>query len=90
MRYAARKDLVQSRIVATLRAAGVQVWVLHTPCDLLTYLRGRWLPLECKTPTKAGKRRARSDQEAQEAFLAQTRCPVVTTPEEALKAVGAI
>ena len=91
MRYAARKDLVQSDIVDALRAAGVMVWILHTPCDALTYFRGRWLPLEFKTPTKAGKRRARRDQEAQQAFIAETGCPVVTTPEEALKAIeGAI
>jgi hypothetical protein len=87
-RYANRKDLMQSRIVDTLRAAGVLVWVMHSPCDLLTYKAGRWLPLECKTATKTGKRRVRRDQKAQEEFIAQTLCPVVTTPQEALEAVG--
>lgn len=90
MRYALRKDLTQSRIVATLRAAGVRVWVLHEPCDLLTHFRGRWLPLECKTPTATGKRKKRSDQAEQDAFIADNEVPVVLTPEEALRAVGAI
>lgn len=90
MRYANRKDTTQSRIVATLRAAGVRVWVLHEPCDLLTRFRGRWLPLECKTPTSTGKRRKRNDQAEQDAFIADNDVPVVLTPEEALRAVGAI
>lgn len=87
-RYAARTDTTQSRIVATLRAAGVRVEIIKRPVDLLTYFRGRWLPVEVKSPTKAGKYRPRRDQEAQQAFIAETGVPVVTSPEEALKAVG--
>lgn len=90
MRFAVRKDLAQARIVATLRAAGVLVEIMHTPCDLLTYVRGRWLPLEVKTPTKTGKIAKDKRQKAQRAFLEATGCPVVTTPEEALKAVGIV
>ena len=90
MRYAVRKDGSQSEIVHALRGAGVKVWVLHEPCDLLTFFRGRWLPLECKTPTPTGKRRKRMDQAEQDAFLAETGCPVVLGVDDALRAVGVI
>ena len=49
-----------------------------------------WRLLEVKTPLKRGKPRKRKDQAAQDAFLAETGTPVVTTPEEALKALGLI
>lgn len=90
MRYALRKDLTQSDIVATLRAAGVYVEIMHTPCDLLTYFRGRWLPLEVKTASNTGRIAKDKRQKAQREFLEATGCPIVTSPDEALKAVGAI
>lgn len=89
MRYANRKDTTQSRIVAALRGAGVRVEIIGQPVDLLTLYRGRWLPMECKTPVK-GQYRPRRDQKAQQAFIAETGCPVVTSPEEALAALGVI
>ena len=87
MRYASRKDTTQSRIVAALRGAGVRVEIIGRPVDLLTYYRGVWLPMECKTPVK-GEYRPRGDQKAQQAFISETGCPVVTSPEEALEAAG--
>ena len=78
-----RPDANQQPIVDALRSCGVHVWPIGQPCDLLTYYRHCWLPLEIKRPSS----RPRKDQAAQNEFLAQTLCPVVRTPQEALQAV---
>lgn len=80
-----RPDNTQAAIVKALRTVGVSVWNIGRPCDLLTYYRGRWLPMECKSTA-----RARKDQAGQTAFIQDYRVPRVTTPEEALQAVGAM
>ncbi len=88
-RWATRKDSVQKDIIAALEAAGCEVWVIERPCDLLTNYRGRWLPMECKTPKANGEPRKRSDQAEQTELIERARIPVVTTPLEALRAIGA-
>lgn len=88
MRRAAKVDTAQPHIIDALRKAGVQVWVIKLPCDLLTLYHGRWLPLECKTASKTGRIAKDKRQADQIAFLEQTSCPVVSTPEEALLAVS--
>lgn len=89
MRYALRKDESQAAIVAAIRAAGWLCFVLHEPADLLCWKESKgWRVLECKTPTKAGKRRKRMDQKVQQQFLDLTKTPVVLTPFEALLALG--
>lgn len=77
-----RPDGTQAEIVDALRKAGVMVWVIGQPCDLLTLYRGNWLPLECK-PIK----RVRKDQEKQDEFLAITGVKKVRTALEAIEAV---
>jgi len=89
-RWATRKDAVQKDIIAALEAVNCEVWVIERPCDLLTLFRGRWLPMECKTPQENGKVRKRNDQPVQTETLERARIPVVTTPVEALRAIGAI
>lgn len=89
-RWATRKDSVQKDIISALEAAHCEVWVIDRPCDLLTLFRGRWMPLECKTPQKNGKARKRCDQADQTALIERTAIPVVTTPMEALRAIGAV
>lgn len=85
-----KRDLSESDIVKALRKAGFQVYV-RLPCDLLVWRPDKgWQTLENKTPTKTGRRRKRKDQEAQDAFIALTRTPVALTPEDALRALGAI
>lgn len=80
----ARKiDSVQPEIVEALRKAGVMVWVIEEPCDLLTLCRGVWLPLEVKTPTSHKDKR----QEAQQQFLKDTGTPVVTSALQAIETV---
>jgi hypothetical protein len=80
-----RPDGTQAEIVEGLRKAGIIVYVIGQPCDLLTYyppLR-RWRTLECKPV----KKRNRNDQEAQEIFLEVTGTPIVRTALEAIAAV---
>ena len=88
MSYARRKtrpDGTQSAIVAGLRKAGIIVYVIGQPCDLLTYYppMKRWRTLEAKPI----KKRNRNDQEEQELFLEITGTPIVRSAEEAIKAV---
>lgn len=78
-----RPDATQAKIVRELRQACVFVWVIGQPCDLLTYYRGRWLPLECK-PEKPKKR---TDQPDQAKFVTDYAVPVVRSFEEAYAAV---
>lgn len=89
-RWATRKDAVQKDIIAALESVNCEVWVIERPIDLLTLYRGRWLPMECKTPRANGKPRKRADQEEQAALIERTAIPVVTTPMEALRAIGAV
>lgn len=85
-KYAKRIDSSQPEIVAALRKAGVDVFIVGYPVDLLTHYKGRWLPLEAK----AVGSRPRKDQAAQQALMRACAIPRVTTPEEALMAVGVI
>lgn len=98
MRRASRVDTVQQEIVDGLRAHGYRVEVIGRPVDLLVgqplipHAFGpgwsyRWTPMEIKTPTKTGARRVRRDQQAQDAFILETGCPVVTSLTSALRAL---
>lgn len=80
-----RPDLNQSEIVTALRQIGAKVWIIGSPVDLLTFYRGRFLPMEVKRL----KGRPRRDQEKQTAFIEQTHCPVVRTALEAVQALTA-
>ena len=82
-RYAARRDIAEGPIVDALERIGAQVWRLKEPCDLLVKYRGRWQPLEVKTP----KARKDKRQVKQNDFLAMSGCPIVKTPEQALAAI---
>ncbi len=82
-RYGKRKDGTQEGIVKALRKAGVKVWILDTPCDLLTYWAGLWMPLEVKS--EKGKL---TDEQAK--MVREQGLQVVTTEVEALRAVGVI
>ena len=89
--YARKKDESQEAIVKAIRAAGWLCFIQHEPCDLFCWKEGKgWRALECKTPTKTGKRRKRMDQALQDQFLELTKTPVVLTPFEALLALGEV
>lgn len=80
-----RPDSTQNEIVSALRKAGITVWVIGQPCDLLTYwpVMKRWRPIECKPL----KERVRYDQDEQKEFLTTFAVPVVRTAEEAIAAI---
>jgi hypothetical protein len=83
-----RKDNSKDAIVAALKAVGVGVWLIGRPVDALLFYKRQWIPMEFKTPQKNGKRRIRKDQQEQEEFIRLTGCPVVTTADEAFRALG--
>lgn len=90
MRRAARKDASQSAIVAALRGAGASVWDIGRPVDLLVGFRGQTFAVEVKTPgTSYGRKLNQNQQDFADAWRGG---PVLTvsTPEQALRAIGAI
>jgi len=91
MRYAAKRDLAEGPILDALERVGAQVWPLDYPVDLLVRFRDRWHLLEVKTGR--GKTLAIATDKRQQAqinFLQTTNTPIVRTPQEALKAIGAL
>ena len=95
MRRAAKVDANQAEIVEALRDAGASVRVLSSVGegvpDTLIGFRGRNFLLEVKRP-KARGQRAGTTTKPQDAFIAAWRghVAVVRTPEEALRAIGAM
>lgn len=90
-RYAKKRDTSESDIITALERVGAEVWPLDYPVDLLVRFRQQWHLLEVKTPYgKTGKARRDKRQQAQINFLETTRTPVITTPMEALRAIGAV
>jgi hypothetical protein len=87
-RYARKVDATQGQIVAALRKAGISVWIIGEPCDLLTYnpRTQLWKPLEVK-PTDLHNAH-RKDQGRQDEFVATYAIPIVRTFQEAAAALG--
>jgi hypothetical protein len=89
-------DANQADVIAGLEKAGVKVYVIGEPCDLLCrfwcgkHNRVCWEPLEVKplVGKKAPKPRKRTDQPDQNQFLADTGVKVVTSATEALLALS--
>lgn len=82
-RYAAKRDRTEPSILEALGSVGADYLLLDT-VDVLVWFRGDLFLLECKT----GKgRHTRSQDE-----LVQRGWPVhfCSTPEQALKAIGAM
>ena len=85
-RRAAKVDISQTPLVKSLRTAGIHVWTIRYPCDLLLrfwcnrHQAFCWQTLEAKTAygKKAPKPRVDARQTTQQAFLADTDTPVVT------------
>jgi hypothetical protein len=90
MRRAARVDANQDAIVAALRAAGASVEVIGKPVDLLVGFRGINHVLECKDGAKSAGNRPLT--KAQQEFIPNWRGTVcvVLSPDEALRAIGAL
>lgn len=89
--YAKKQDANQNILIEAIEKAGGEVWIIGQPVDLLVRFRGAWHLLEVKRKRrKDGAIATDKRQERQTAFIASTGCPVVTTPLEALMAIGAI
>jgi Holliday junction resolvase len=88
-RRASKVDGNQADIVAALRRAGATVLHIHgsgnSVPDLLVWFRMKWYALECKS--EKGKL-TNGQAELQEKVQGMIHC--VRTPEEALKAIGAM
>lgn len=93
-RYAKKRDTAEPDIITALERAGFDVWQRDDP-DLFVR-KPSWAPgivqlLEVKTGRGKKLTIARDKrQEAQRNFIASTGTPIVRTPLEALKAVGAV
>lgn len=81
-RYAQKKDGNQAEIVKALRKAGIRVYVMHQPVDLLVGQGTRVALLEVKRP----KEKPRSAPQIE--FLSEwaNTVRIVTTPENAVQA----
>ena len=97
-RIAKRRDKAEPAIIQALEQAGFEVTCIDKPCDLLVRKPsdppGHFKGLEVKTSRKKNGQHVnlshKPQRDAQERVLVQLQIPVVTTPVEALKAVGAI
>jgi hypothetical protein len=90
-------DITQKAIVSGLRQCHFEVYEIEEPADLLVYhfsnrqQRFVWTVLDVKTPLdETGRYRQRSDQLAQQEFLARTRTAVVTSLTAAIEALEAV
>jgi len=88
-RYDAKRDRAEPAIVDALERAGWEVF-RELPTDLLVYKPSKgWRVLETKTRRKAdGSPVLDTRQKKQAGFCVRTNTPYVTTPEEALRALG--
>lgn len=90
-RFAVRRDQAEPPIIDALERVGAAVYPLDYPVDLLVRFRERWHLLEVKTG-RGKKQTIKVDkrQQAQSNFIQTTGTPIVRTPLEALRAIGAI
>jgi len=94
--YAHRNDLSQRPLVSALRQAGIRVWKIGRPCDLLLYFWCNrhhdfcWQTLEVKTAQPNGRRKIRYDQAQQTEFILSTRTPIAVDFPSAWTALNAL
>ncbi len=89
-RWDAKRDANEKPIVEALEAAGCGVWK-DLPVDLL--IRRPTDPpgvLRCVEVKMPGANPKRKDRQRQQDFCAATGTAYATTPEDALRAIGAI
>lgn len=91
MRYAAKSDISQPKIVEDLRKAGYSVWNIKLPDDLLVWHpkfgANNFRMLSVKTADAKGRVKERGDRKKQNAFCALTGVPRVSNSEQALEAM---
>jgi len=87
MRYAARVDANQDQIVAALRAAGANVWIIGLPVDLLVGFKGHTFLVEIKSASKS--RLTALQRDFFESWGGGTLARV-DSPDAALRMIGVI
>ena len=87
MRHAKRVDANQDAIVATLRAAGANVWIISLPVDLLVGYKGHTFLVEIKTNAK--KRLTALQQDFFESWSGGTLARI-DSPDAALRMIGVL
>lgn len=89
--YNAKRDHAEPAIVEALERAGWEVF-RELPTDLLVYKPSKgWRVLETKTKRKADGSAVLDKRQAKQAgFCLRTHTAYVTTPEEALRALGEV
>ena len=88
-RYAVRRDKTEGPILAALKAVGAE-YLLLDAIDVLVLFRGRLTLLECKS-TRSKKQTMREKTASQRDLVARGwPLHFVTTPEQALLAIGAL
>ena len=87
MRYAKRVDQNQDAIIATLRAAGANVWIIGLPVDLLVGYKGHTFLVEIKTDVK--KRLTALQQDFFESWGGGTLARI-DSPDAALRMIGVV
>lgn len=93
-RYAKKRDAAEPAIIEALGLAGWHVWQIDEPCDLLCWKPalgpGNFKTLEVKTGRGKTLAIAKDKRrQAQTNFISTTGTPIVRTPIEALRAIGA-
>lgn len=87
MRYAARVDANQEKIVAVLRAAGAYVWIIGLPVDLLVGYKGHTFLVEVKSTSK--KRLTKLQEDFFVNWSGNTLARI-DSPEAALRMIGVV
>jgi hypothetical protein len=82
----AKRDSNEAQIVRDLQRVGAMVWRLSRPCDLLVRFAFRLYLLDVSNPLYPNRKR---EQEQLRAFE-EWGVVVVTTSDEALRAIGAM
>ena len=88
MRRAARKDANERQIINALIEAGCSVYQIGKPVDLAVGRAGATFLLECKDGSKPPSARKLTLAQVTFQNTWKGHLAVVTSPEEALKAVG--
>ena len=84
----AKRDAVEPVIVEALRAAGVRIWRLSKPFDLLCGIGGRFVILEVKSQKRLRRDQAHQTAEIHECQQAGLPVYIVRSVDDALQAVG--
>lgn len=94
MRRAAKTDRNHAEIVAELRSVGVHVTSLAAVGkgvpDILASYRGAWHVIEVKAPGTEKKHRETLARQSAFRAASHAKVHVVTSPHEALVAIGAV